>query len=64
MYDYEARFQESFNRAQREYDNQTPEDFYGQDDEEVNLTEEEWEDLYGSDADDFEPDYDSMNEDW
>jgi hypothetical protein len=55
MYDYETRFQESFDRAQREYENQTPESFLGQDD----MTDEEW-----ADMDQNEPDWDSMNEDW
>lgn len=62
MYDYDSQFNAAFNRAAAEYENQTPEDVYSQDDEDsVNLTEEEWEDLYGNDT---EPDWDSENENW
>ena len=53
--DYETRFQDSFNRAQAQYENQTPEDEFDQSD----LTDEEW-----ADMDQNEPDWDSMNENW
>ncbi len=60
-------FDDNFARAQRDYDNQTDDHFFGQDAEAVELDGLE-EDMAFEDfeleTEESEPDWDSMNENW
>lgn len=59
LYNYDSRFQESFDRAQRQYDYLTPESYALDEYDTVEMTEEEWADLGQN-----EPDWDSESENW